>query len=1129
MDMKSKAESISSKPSFIQESKAAFTEAYTDVKAAVKHFFNDFPDIMKGLWAKIAASDKWQLVGMLTVCAFLCFVYELITNGGVVAVNGDYRLQGMAFIYNGYDDWHYFFSTGVFPLWDTSGALGVDNITGYSFYYLFDPFFLALLIWPRAWLSQMQAVFMIVKIVLAGLFFYDYLGSFHITRASRKIGGIVYAFCGWGWFYLWFFHMAEIVTFLPLMLWGVEKIIQKKDPRLFTVGAFLMGATNYQFLAIFMVFSFFYAMFRFFQTMKLRTSDENFSVLGLGVASFMTGIMLCCFIIVPSFLRIQSMPRMSSSNTFIAQLKACDTIWEKLSLCFVWPESYRYRALYPLESILYFTNSCFNEPLTNLAGGYYDNAGSSLYVSTPFLLLIIPSLIDAFKKKQKSQLIAFVLLLVALECPLVYYAAGGFSSVPYGRWELFVVICLVTFICLHLDNLKNLPRLYLDVSFIINAALLCIVTLYCYMAPTTFGYAHGLQDLNESKGIFTDLYLAAVIFQAVWMVVCYLFLRFMMYKKQFRKDLFLFLAVEAIIGGNIAVQGQTTVDYDTSALGGRDVFTEQTNVVEKIKEYDPDSFYRIYNSHVSTSGNFDPNLAMAEGYNGLGTFCSVINYDSEEFFEWSRLDHNSDSYMLDYMEKRINLDELLGIKYYMVDADDTNIPYGFEDVTTLADCPDYLKDVLNSSDNTSAKYKVYKNKNFVDRAFAFDGYMLSSTITNTGCEADVEANYLKRAIVDADYYDENEEDFEGFTYYSSSESYLPTGSYRKKANFASKAAFYKANWDYDTYDASGNKNSGGILRTLSTSESDAEYSKSHQDELQNSIDSLGSLSPYAIHGDKYRSDGGKIYYYKQNAANGFESNGETVTNGITSFQATSSYYSRLVIDGGTSALLAPDASAHSGAYVTLESVSNGANIAYYLYGENGNLLAGDDGNYVHQSTWKRSRGFYVQEPVYKIVGLVLSSTFNSQLNSGTYEYLDEYQSDCDELLANAVSVDQSGTDANTLSYSSDYDDKKIVVLNTLYSTGFSLKKTYTDESTGMTLSADVPLFKADGGLLGYVASSGPTEYVLTYYTEGLSLGLQVTFVGLVFQGALFIGFSYFNSFKKIYARLSKYSKFKKDL
>ena len=86
---------------------------------------------------------------LLTLVAVLCFVYTLRHERCTIPLSGDYSRQERNFIFNGYDDWHYFFRTGVFPQWDRSAFLGIDNIGGNSFYYLFDPFVLILLPFPR--------------------------------------------------------------------------------------------------------------------------------------------------------------------------------------------------------------------------------------------------------------------------------------------------------------------------------------------------------------------------------------------------------------------------------------------------------------------------------------------------------------------------------------------------------------------------------------------------------------------------------------------------------------------------------------------------------------------------------------------------------------------------------------------------------------------------------------------------------------------------------------------------------------------------------------------------------------------------------------------------------------------
>ena len=115
-------------------------------------------------------SDAMRCFYILTIVAICCFAYTWLNNGFTVPLSGDYSLQEMTFLFNGYDDWHYFFRTGVFPAWDRSVFLGMDNVGGNSFYYLFDPFFLILLPFPRDWLLVLQGLEFVPKMVLAGMF-----------------------------------------------------------------------------------------------------------------------------------------------------------------------------------------------------------------------------------------------------------------------------------------------------------------------------------------------------------------------------------------------------------------------------------------------------------------------------------------------------------------------------------------------------------------------------------------------------------------------------------------------------------------------------------------------------------------------------------------------------------------------------------------------------------------------------------------------------------------------------------------------------------------------------------------------------------------------------------------------
>jgi uncharacterized membrane protein YfhO len=1124
------------------ELRLSFVDFGADVAFRWNRFFSDFQGNMKKAWEHIKSSDKWQLCGMLTLVAFLSFADILVNCGFTIPVNGDFRLQGMTFIYNGYDDWHYYFRTGVFPLWNTRGALGMDNIAGYSFYYLFDPFFLALLIWPRAWLNQMQAIFMMVKLIMAGMFFYDYLGSFHITRGSRKIAAVCYAFCGWGWYYLWFFHMPEAMTFLPLMLWGIEKIIRKRDPRLLTVGMFLMGTTNYQFLAFFSVLCFFYAMFRFFQTLKERDASGNWEVLGIGFVAFVIGIVLSCFIIFPSYLLIQDMPRMSQSSTMLNQLKNAKSFSAVFKLLFYWDSSFKYRSLYPLETLLFMPNTCFEAPLMKLNGGRYDNAASSLYITSPAVLLIVPSMIDAIKKRQWSQPIAFILCIFLLETPFFYYAAGGFSEVPYGRWEVFISAILLVFVASHLDEMKRAPKWEFDVSYVLVAVAFAFTVWKAKEISLSADY-YDPQPLSTTTvlfGVSVNMYTAQIIFQAIWYTLCYLFLRFSASGKNFRKELLYVVSIEAIIAGNIGSQGQGYQDYWNNVFGGHDAFTEETNIVQTLDKEDT-SFYRLFNSSVSTDSNFDPNLAMAEGYNGMGTFCSTLNYDSEKFFEWSRLDFGTNSYMLSNTEKMMNLDAFLSVKYYLLKAADTNIPLGYVDASQAADCTESLKAVLDASKD----YKLYENTNYIDRFFAFDDFMLSSTMLSSydDIAPSNQINYLKKAIIDADYYNANKDlfaDFNSKDYISGvtmgDSSYTRLGS----AQVGPYTHFRIAKWDYDTLSA----DNSGVLRTIVSSMSDADFSDTYRSEIEAHlsdasylVDGTIAIGDLAVDSSHTTKSGGSLYFRKISENNFFYCAGDTITSAGMNAAASKAYYSKVVLENKTDTevrpLLAPDASTRDGAFITIGSGNYNSGsfsqasytVDYYLYGydtaaKTYHLLTHDDNNYRKESSWKISRGFYVNEPVYRVVGLIKTSDFSFGISSFSYEYGDEYAKDIAALKAEPAVVDYTKTNANTIVAKTDYSKKKIVVVNEPYSTGWTLKAQQKD-ANGNDVNSSVTLFKADGGMLGFIAEPGETVYTLSYYTPGLKSGMALTYFALFAQGFMFIAYYGMTKASKDYRRLRK--------
>ena len=257
--------------------------------------------------------NMFYYVLFLIGLAFLFYITTIFTNGFTASSTGDYTVQGVSFYFNGYDDWWHFFKTGEFPFWDSSTVLGADNLTNNAFYYIFDPFFLICLFMPRSFLPHMMLISSMLKLILGTLFCRLLLKEFKVKETSARLFAICYGFGGWMIFYQWFVGFLGICAFFPLVLLGIEKILNKKAPFVLMVGLFLIGISNFYFLVPTCIGGFLYAMFRYFQTIKTRKAYENFICLGKGFIGFLAGIALSGFITLPAFLNVFNYSRANNS------------------------------------------------------------------------------------------------------------------------------------------------------------------------------------------------------------------------------------------------------------------------------------------------------------------------------------------------------------------------------------------------------------------------------------------------------------------------------------------------------------------------------------------------------------------------------------------------------------------------------------------------------------------------------------------------------------------------------------------------------------------------------------------------------------------------------------------------
>ncbi len=980
----------------------------------------------------------WYFMFLL-VLAILMSVVVLAENNFTLPLSGDYTQQQIPFYTNGYDDWWKFFRTGEFPLWDSNTMLGASNIGSNSFYYFLNPFFLPILIFPRSMIPQGLAILMLLKMALAGLSFRAYLKYMGVNERTSRLVAIAYAFCGWNLFYLWFNHFLEVCVVFPLILLGIEKLLKEKKPFLLIISLFLMGLSNYFFLVFACFAGVIYAGFRFFQTWKSNKGKDKAIIIGLGFLAFLTGLMMCAFVLLPCISVVTGGARVQNAN-FLENLKeAFSTKNFDALFNLLFKFNHEKKKYYPLISFLFPVISDFNSIL--IANTGYDNTLSGLFIYTPMMLLLIPSMIESFRKRKISHIVAMSFFIISLFTPFMYYLYHGFT-LDYGRWEIFVVTSMLLFIAKNFEKIKEFPKWYFDISAVILLVLMGWIV----------GQAIKMQTLPSTYEIGERIYI--VIYQVVVLAISYVVLRFNFKKEKLYQYVTGVISLEVIVMGTLLYQNHGISKYQNLA-GGINNYNDQVKVVKNINKQDSD-YFRIFNTTADKSTN---NLGMREGYNGVGAFHSLYNFEIQDFLWWSHIPYHETTWSMGVHEKRANLETFLGVKYYITrnsdynlwvdgvlqpfDVNLVNVPYGY----------------IHRPDLSTEITTVFENTNYIQLGYAFDNIIRvnNSSVFKSTYSADhilrAEEAYLSGAII------KNEDLYATYT--------------EDSLGFVSDTTLNEGFEDFDIKDYNSPSYARKSIKGVRYDCSNGGY-----DPLKPTDKSSCSIIPSAKESE---------IPYK---------------NGVTHYELTP-------YTGSTFCSLSGSG---NDCYISLH-LSTDRHAWVYLYDESNELITMDYHQWIDQS-YKFLRGFYSDRPVAKIVvrpavnyDTVKNHNYISSSGFVLYEeYYSTYKARLDKLKANEFSDIKVTT--NTMRFKTNYTDKKFIVLSTPYDVGWKATTTING------VSSPIKIIKAQGGFIGFFAATGEVEYYLSYFTPQLTNGIYLSLCGFFLFGVTYGAFAYLEKKKK---------------
>lgn len=247
------------------------------------------------------------------------FSYTMLFVFAVLVLFAPFYLTGHTLIWN-MDAWsqHYraliyyaeylrslvrgFFSGGPggIPVYDFSFGEGNDLLGALHYYVIGDPFTFFSVFVPTRFLHVYYDIMMIVRLYVSGISFSCLCFQTGKKRGYAVLAGaFAYVFCYWG-----IHNVAKHPYFLnpmiffPLLIAGVEKVLQKQKPYLLIVTVFFAAVSNFYFFYMMVILTVVYVAVRMIVSYRDRIREGMAAVCRIAVAS-VWGLLMASILFLP--------------------------------------------------------------------------------------------------------------------------------------------------------------------------------------------------------------------------------------------------------------------------------------------------------------------------------------------------------------------------------------------------------------------------------------------------------------------------------------------------------------------------------------------------------------------------------------------------------------------------------------------------------------------------------------------------------------------------------------------------------------------------------------------------------------------------------------------------------------
>lgn len=505
---------------------------------------------------------------------------------------------------------------------------------GTFFYYLSSPLNIFVKFISRDFIMVFFLWLIIFKISFCSLSMYLYMTYKHKKCDLLILSfSICYGLMGYNINYFVNFMWLDVVALAPIVLIGLDKLINKESPLLYIVSLFISIFSNYYIsymLCIFCVLYFLYEVF-----LKYNDKKEIFQLSKkFIIISLFTGLM-CSFFLVPCFFESRNYFRsLGLNNIFVFDYN----IFDIFSKSFIGSIS--------LEDLL-------------------NNGSMNLYCGVIVFPLVYLFLVNKKIPQKRRRLTLLLIIFMILPCfifPLNYvwhlFSRPNFYSYRYSFLLCFFLINIAY------ESYENMDFNKLHV--LIYLAIYCIISFY-FVLIVCFGNYYDFLS-----------------YKCIWLTLIFLFIYLFLLKmedKRFSKLLVCFcLLIENIF--NIGIVFKNPVFFEKQEM-------YNNYYLDVIKKYGTERLE--FTNYISL------NDSILFRYNGINNFLStnnsrVMRFISQMSFKSKFFNQN----LYSYQKGQYIFDSIIGLKYvvstYKIDdytlidkykIDDDNEYYVYENPNSI--------------------------------------------------------------------------------------------------------------------------------------------------------------------------------------------------------------------------------------------------------------------------------------------------------------------------------------------------------------------------------------------------------------------------------------------------------------